>query len=117
MLFRSGGWDEGFVTPGGGYANLDIWVRACADPEAELIMLLGEATFHQVHGGNRPAALEALFYQEYRRLRGRDYERPTRRPLYFGAMPEIVMAHTKFANPAALPAGSRAETGAAAHQI
>jgi glycosyltransferase involved in cell wall biosynthesis len=111
-----GGWDEGFVTPGGGYANLDIWARACADPEAEVIMLLGEATFHQVHGENRPASLEALFYQEYRRLRGRDYERPTRRPLYFGAMPETVMAHTKLADAAALLARSRAANGAAAQQ-
>jgi glycosyltransferase involved in cell wall biosynthesis len=86
-----GGWDEGFVTPGGGYANLDTWARACADPEAEVIMILGEATFHQVHRGDRSASEEALFFQEYLRLRGGPYERPTRRPLYFGRPPETSM--------------------------
>ena len=86
-----GGWDERFVTPGGGYANLDAWARACADPAAEVIMLLGEATFHQVHRDNRPEPEEALFYQEYLRLRGGPYERPTRRPLFFGTLPETSM--------------------------
>ncbi len=88
-----GGWDEGFVTPGGGLVNLDTWSRACADPEAEIIMLLGEATFHQVHGGiatNNPEVPDALFQEEYARLRGHPYALPTRRPLYFGSLPETV---------------------------
>jgi hypothetical protein len=79
------------VTPGGGFANLDTWGRACADPEAELIMLLGEATFHQVHGGvatNSSAAPQALFHEEYLRLRGRAYAWPNRQALYFGTLPE-----------------------------
>lgn len=90
-----GGWDEGFVTPGGGLVNLDTWSRACADPKGELIMLLGEATFHQIHGGiatNNRNAPQALFRDEYIRLRGRPYERPTRQPLYFGTVPEAAIA-------------------------
>jgi SAM-dependent methyltransferase len=83
-----GGWDERFVTPGGGYVNLDTWARACADPEAEVIMLLGEGTFHQIHGDNRSASVEAAFYQEYLRIRGKAYARPARQPLFFGGLPE-----------------------------
>lgn len=88
-----GGWDEGFVTPGGGLVNLDTWARVCADTTGELIMLLGEATFHQVHGGAATNSLNPsfeLFHEEYSRLRGRPYERPTRQPLYFGTLPETM---------------------------
>jgi SAM-dependent methyltransferase len=94
-----GGWDERFVTPGGGLANIDIWARVCADRAAELIMLLGEATFHQVHGGvvtNNPNPPFELFHEEYRRLRGRPYVRPTRQPVYFGTLPETLRTSLKF---------------------
>jgi glycosyltransferase involved in cell wall biosynthesis len=94
-----GGWDEGFVTPGGGLVNLDTWARVCADPTGELIMLLGEATFHQVHGGvatNNLDPPQALFHDEYVRLHGRAYERPTRQPLYFGTLPESLRTSLKF---------------------
>jgi glycosyltransferase involved in cell wall biosynthesis len=94
-----GGWDEGFMTPGGGYVNLDTWARACADPTGEVIMLLGEATFHQFHGGivtNNLNPPLGLFRDEYRRLRGHDYERPTRQTLYFGELPESMRASLKF---------------------
>ena len=93
-----GGWDERFRTPGGGLVNLDTWSRACSDPEGEVIMLLGEATFHQVHGGiatNNADAPQALFHEEYVRIRGRAYERPTRRPLYFGDAPDVIRPSLK----------------------
>src|SRR6185295_4750213 len=86
-----GGYDPGFVMPGGGLANLDLWARACADESAELIMLLGEATFHQVHGGvatNSPVSKWRQFEDEYIRLRGHPYQRPRRRPIFFGGLPE-----------------------------
>ena len=88
-----GGWDEDFMTPGGGLVNLDTWSRVCADPEAEVIMLLGEATFHQVHGGvatNNLNPPQAMFHEEYVRLRGRPFERPSRKPLFFGALTETM---------------------------
>ena len=87
------GYDERFVTPGGGLVNLDVWSRVCGDPEGELIMLLGEATFHQVHGGiatNNPNPTFDLFHDEYVRIRGGPYTRSTRRPLYFGSLPDTV---------------------------
>lgn len=84
-----GGFDPAFVSPGGGLANLDAWRRACEDPSAELIMLLGEGTFHQVHGGaatGGPASRWGEFHAEYKALRGGPFRTPERRPLLFGAV-------------------------------
>ncbi len=93
-----GGWDELFRSPGGGLANLDMWARACLDPNGQVIMLLGEGTFHQVHGGvatnNLKAPLE-LFGQEYEKIRGRPYERPKAEVLYFGGLPGILNSSLK----------------------
>ena len=46
-----GGFDEAFDYPGGGLLNLDFYRRACERPETELVILLGEGSFHQYHGG------------------------------------------------------------------
>ena len=46
-----GGFDERFQSPGGGYVNLDTLSRAVALPGVTVVTLLGEGTFHQVHGG------------------------------------------------------------------
>ena len=48
---RIGGFDEGFDEPGAGLANLDLFSRAIDAAEGPLIALLGEASFHQFHGG------------------------------------------------------------------
>lgn len=83
-----GGFDKRFVSPGGGLANLDTWKRACEDPTGELIMLLGEATFHQVHGGvatNATVSPKQSFRAEYERIRGIPHEWPQREATYFGA--------------------------------
>lgn len=92
------GFDERFISPGGGFVNLDFYRRACELPRSTLITLLGEATFHQVHGGaitNKPAAelpqrLQA-YGEEYLRICGVFFEKPTRPPLLFGhTRPEIM---------------------------
>ena len=50
--FRSiGGFDERFEQPGGGIVNLDFFNRLQQSESLEPVMLLGEATFHQFHGG------------------------------------------------------------------
>jgi hypothetical protein len=90
-----GGYDPGFVSPGGGLVNLDTWARACADPTGRVILLLGEATFHQVHGGiatNSPASQWQPFHDEYIRVRGTGFVRPTGMPTLLGRI-----------HPAALP--------------
>ncbi|MEM9667517.1 MAG: methyltransferase domain-containing protein [Pseudomonadota bacterium] len=87
-----GGYDPIFQSPGGGYVNLDTWKRACELSEAQVIMLLGEATFHQVHGGVATNAVVPagekrpgqIFKEEYRMFRGRDYAPPKVSALFHG---------------------------------
>ncbi len=87
MWDELGGFDERFQSPGGGLVNLDTYARACALPGAQVVVLLGEGTFHQVHGGvatNAAVSPWDSFHAEYVRIRGRDYRRPEPDPLYLG---------------------------------
>jgi glycosyltransferase involved in cell wall biosynthesis len=95
-----GGYDPAFVSPGGGLVNLDTWARACADPDGQIILLLGEATFHQVHGGiatNSVVSKWPQFHDEYVRIRGCRYAAPQGIPLLAGrlrpeALPSLHMS-------------------------
>ena len=74
-----GGYDEGFVRPGGGLCNLELFSRHVRKAQALNVLLLGEATFHQVHNG---AATSHQDYfneslAEHVRVTGSDYRRPT----------------------------------------
>lgn len=86
-----GGYDPAFVTPGGGLVNLDTWARACALPDARVTMLLGETTFHQVHGGIAtnapPRSRWAEFHDEFVAIRGHDYRPPARAAACYGRIP------------------------------
>lgn len=86
---RLGGMDEAFDLPGGGFVNLDFFRRACELEGVELVQILGEGSFHQLHGGtttNSPAPLRAQrlqrFRDQYRALRGDDF-RPPQVPMHF----------------------------------
>lgn len=88
---KLGGYDPAFNLPGGGLANLDFYGRACALEELELVTLLGEGSFHQIHGGiatNVPTEelqrRHAVWMSQYELLRGTAYSSPTRNPLYYG---------------------------------
>lgn len=88
---RLGGLDEGFAAAGGGLAILDFYKRAC-ETLADLVILLGEGTFHQFHGGvatNVPEERHPIpvFAEEYLRLRGAPFSPPTRSASYIGAVP------------------------------
>lgn len=87
---ESGGLDERFDQPGGGYVALDLFARLVAMAGTELIVLLGEGSFHQVHGGasTSPSVSLAAWAKHYEQLHGRPYRRPVIRPTYFGSMPE-----------------------------
>ena len=83
-----GGLDERFTSPGGGLVNLDFYRRAC-DRASDLVMLLGEGTFHQVHGGvatNVPPERHPWreFHAEYVAIRGADFAAPIRAAVYVG---------------------------------
>lgn len=86
-----GGYDGAFVSPGGGLVNLDTWRRACESIDGQVILLLGEGTFHQVHGGvatNSATSRWKEFHDEYVRIRGVEYRAPSATPLMVGRMPE-----------------------------
>lgn len=91
-----GGLDEVFDLPGGGLVNHDLYSRACAIEGIQLVELLGEATFHQFHGG---AATTRRFgwaemHDQYKRLRGGDrYIPPSNQPLYLGRVPDATLPH------------------------
>ena len=88
-----GGFEEAFDQPGGGLVNLDFYRRACELPETELVVLLGEGSFHQYHGGatTRPDGPPwDEMAAQYRRIRGRDYQVPRVRCDYFGHVPPSV---------------------------
>jgi len=87
---RLGGFDLRFQAAGGGLAALDFFKRALASDGLDYVMLLGEGTFHQIHGGastNAPSSAWEAFHDEYVAVRGEPYSRPDRAPLYFGSMP------------------------------
>lgn len=92
-LLNLGGFNESFILPGGGVVNQDIFKVITESGEVEPVMLLGEATFHQFHGGvatNVSIADHPIdqFREEYRRVRGVEYVMPTVEPLYWGRISE-----------------------------
>ncbi len=74
-----GGFDRQFTSAGGGLVNLDMWRRACEHPESIPTLLLGEASFHQFHGGvatNGELDVIDQFFAEYHRIRGKEFDAP-----------------------------------------
>ncbi len=79
LLEQVGGFDDSFSMPGGGYANLDLWERLGASPGVTMATILGEGSFHQIHGGtttndvahdDRRSKIFA-YGEHYEELRGR----------------------------------------------
>jgi tetratricopeptide (TPR) repeat protein len=96
-----GGVDERFDAPGGGLMNLDTYRRAGELPDAELVILLGEATFHQLHGGvSTNGSLESLsgllagWCKQYETIRGYSFACPKLKnaPTYLGTVPRPALA-------------------------
>ena len=94
LLEQSGGFDDSFSMPGGGYANLDLFERLGSSPGVNVASLLGEGTFHQVHGGTTTNVADAAvrrdlvtsYREHFDELRGRGLVGLTK-PVYFiGAM-------------------------------
>ena len=86
-----GGYCEKFRSPGGGLCNHDIFRRVMENGSFTPILLLGEATFHQIHGGvatNVPMQKHpfAQMEEEYISIRGERYAPYEREPLYYGRM-------------------------------
>jgi hypothetical protein len=101
------GFDERFTSSGGGLVNLDTYVRACELPASQPIVLLGEGTFHQVHGGVATNAFSSPwdeFHAEYLRLRGKAFAAPTRQPWHLGQLAPQTMPSIESSARTARPA-------------
>jgi glycosyltransferase involved in cell wall biosynthesis len=73
------GFDPMFKSAGGGLVNLDTWKRAVELPNVNPIILIGEASFHQVHGGvatNGNLDVISAFFDEYVQIRGQEFKTP-----------------------------------------
>jgi hypothetical protein len=98
------GYDVRFDLGGGGLINLDFYKRACEFPSAHHIILVGEGTFHQLHGGvttgGKDEAARASYIEasnrQYHRLRGADYVSPQTNPLFLGNFPPQIQRFVKY---------------------
>ena len=97
------GFSEDFQSLGGGFVNLDTLRRATTLDGTQPILLIGEATFHQLHGGvatNVPKENVFPMRAEYEAKRGTPYEPPVLNWLFFGnfkfrpALIEMGLSHT-----------------------
>lgn len=110
-----GGMDTRFNLRGGGLVNLDLYKRACEFPGSEHVMLMGEGTFHQFHGGVttggearevRERLINSMKAQ-YQEIRGEPYQSPQSTPVYLGEMPVQAL---RFVHQSAEPLLSREQT-------
>lgn len=86
---RLGGLDERFAAPGGGLVNLDFWQRAVAASDNAPCVVLGEGTFHQVHGGAATNGSEGdrrAMNEEYERIFGKPFTPPRYTPQLIGSL-------------------------------
>jgi cephalosporin hydroxylase len=90
QLEQVGGFEERFSMPGGGYANLELYERLGSSPDVTVCSILGEGSFHQVHGGTTTNQTDAAerrsrvfgYGQHYADLRGRAFRGPGK-PIHF----------------------------------
>jgi cephalosporin hydroxylase len=103
QLEQVGGFEERFAQPGGGYANLELYERLGSAPDVTVCSILGEGSFHQVHGGtttNETGAQDRRdkvhgYARHYAELRGRAF-RGAGKPIHFvGRIPTGAARRTK----------------------
>lgn len=120
LLEQVGAFDDSFSMPGGGYANLDLWERLAASPDATMVSILGEGSFHQLHGGtttNDPEHVDRRtkifsYGEHYRELRGRAMRGPAKVMHYVGSLPVDSARRTRARRmTASMFAGIRSEAG------
>ena len=104
LLEQSGGFDESFSVAGGGYANLELYERLGSTPGITETTILGEGSFHQVHGGTTTNVADvdqrreriSSYAQHFTELRGRGFRGPNKRTHYIGTMfPEAVRTKSR----------------------
>lgn len=101
LFTELGGFDTGFTDTGGGQCNLDFYKRAVEHQRSELVLILGEGSFHQFHGGVTTGELTGSerdkmmqrHFDQYKSLRGEYYSPPQQQPIYLGAIPQAAMKY------------------------
>ena len=75
-LNRVGHFNPQFLSPGGGFCNLEIFQRLTLDPHLINICLLTEGTYHQFHEGAATSNKvgHEIFQDEYRSIFGGTYK-------------------------------------------
>jgi cephalosporin hydroxylase len=96
LLEQVGGFDDSFSMAGGGYANLELYERLGSSPDVKVVTMLGEGSFHQIHGGTTTNLAEAekrhrklqSFADHFEDLRGKRFI-GHRKPIhYVGSLTE-----------------------------
>ena len=80
LFARIGGMDEKFSEAGGEFSNLDLFRRAYDAVDHNIFCLIGEASFHQFHGGTTTNVSDIekerrvrRYENRYREIRGEDF--------------------------------------------
>jgi len=85
--------DERFDLPGGGSVSIHLYKSLAALPESKFIVLAGEGSFHQYHGGVTTAEVEAReavlesHRVQLRAIHGGSFEGVHREPFVVGVIP------------------------------
>lgn len=89
-----GGCDLRFDIPGGGCLMPDLYRELCELDDAVIVQILGEASFHQVHGGVSTSVTSEIQQQlwetytdQYESIRGRPFEMSQKEREFIGHMP------------------------------
>jgi len=99
VLEDCGAFNEKFDEPGAGLANLELFMRLCNNPDNQYIMIPGEGSFHQDHGGTTtnpsPEERDKLvqeYFETYKKITGDKRLLNVRGPFVYGNV------HLKAAN-------------------
>ena len=102
LFNRLGGFDTAFRQPGGGLVNMDFYKRALETPDTQLVILIGEGSFHQFHGGETTGKAgidrdQALYdmQAEYVELRGERFSPPEKRATFLGPVPDSALRYLR----------------------
>jgi glycosyltransferase involved in cell wall biosynthesis len=94
VFLDMGGSDERFDFPGGGFLNIDILQHAAMREGTQLVQLIGEGSFHQIHGGittntdraDQRAKVES-YASQFQAIRGRELGGLGKRVYFLGHLP------------------------------
>lgn len=94
--------DERFDLPGGGALNLALYRKAALHPRTKLVVLPGEGSFHQLHGGVTTSEvpdrdkLLGRIRQQLDDLLGHRFTAPTLQPTLLGTIGPEALRHLQF---------------------